>query len=165
MALTFLTFISNESFSQNREQIDSLKEKVLGFHNVSMISLLSNPLKYHGKRIQIEGYLHLRFEDAALYLSKRDGDFLIGENAYWVSFTKKVKKDILNKDSTVDLSYYDSKYVVIRGIFNYNSSGHLGSFAGALESIDYISESRQWYDGENKLWEDKVDGKGLIRKN
>lgn len=165
MILLFITLVPHESKSQNREHIDSLKERLAGYQHVSMISLISNPMKYHGKRIHIEGYLHLKFEDAALYLCKKDADYLIGANAYWVRFSKKVKKDNLNKDSTVDLVYFDSKYVAISGVFNYNNSGHLGSYAGAIESIDHISELRQWYDGDKELWEDKLDGNGLIRKN
>ena len=43
-----------------------------------------------------------------------------------------------------------------------NRRGHMGMFSGTIESVENIIEERQWYDGVQELWEDKLDGKGLV---
>lgn len=40
-------------------------------NDISMIQLLSNPEKFHGKKVRVNGYLHNQFEDSNLFLSKR----------------------------------------------------------------------------------------------
>ena len=124
--------------------------------SVSLISLIANPDKYDSKIVRVEGYLHIKFEDAALYLSKSDADYLNGNNAVWVSFSEK--KDIniqpldrntkLNKEN---LDYFDCKYVLLEGTFNKNEHGHMGAYAATLEDVTRIMESTQWYDGKKQL--------------
>ena len=79
---------------------------------VSIVHLVANPEKYDGKRVQVFGYLHVRFEDSALYLSKDDADHLIGVNAVWVKYDPAAKLDRLDgkeieSRSVGDLRYFD----------------------------------------------------------
>ena len=39
-------------------------------YSVSLIRLIANPEKYHGKKIQVTGYINLEFEGDAIYLHK-----------------------------------------------------------------------------------------------
>ena len=109
--------------------------------------------------------LHLKFEDCALYMSKHDADYLNGENAAWLNFESDIKLNALDNVDTLSISYFDSRYVTVIGVFNYEKAGHMGSFCGTIEKIEEIFETRQWYDGKIELWEDKLDGKGLQRIN
>ena len=109
--------------------------------------------------------MHIKFEDCAIYLSKMDADYLNGTNALWVNFNDNVETRSLNAGDNIKLlNYFDCKYVRITGIFNMNKRGHLGMFAGTIDSVENIFEERQWYDGVRELWEDKLDGKGLVPK-
>ena len=36
----------------------------------SIVQLLANPDRYHGKKVGVEGFLHVRFEDCSIYLTK-----------------------------------------------------------------------------------------------
>ncbi len=139
------------SSSQNRLTIDSLNYKLKGFETVSMIQLIANPQLYEGKRVQVSGVMHLKYGDEALYLSKEDGDFLRTANALWIDFVNSPKIQTLLADSTPALGYFDGKKVILRGFFNYNNTGHLNAYAGAIERVDYVFEQRQWYDGATDI--------------
>jgi hypothetical protein len=138
-------------FSQKRESIDSIKHRLSDFEVVSMIQLIANPKSFNGKRVQLSGFMHLKFEDCALYLSRDDANYLRSENALWLDFVETPHLETLQNDSIRSLSYYDGKYVVIRGTYNYNNQGHLGAFSGAIEDIYYIFEARQWYNGKQDI--------------
>lgn len=124
--------------------------------SVSLINLIVNPEKYDLKMVRVEGYLHIKFEDSALYLSKSDADYLNGQNAIWVSFSenKDIKIQPLDRNiklSKENLGYFDCKYVLLEGVFNKNDHGHMGAYAATLEDITRIMESTQWYDGKKEL--------------
>jgi hypothetical protein len=103
---------------------------------VSIVELLSSPDKYHGKRVLISGYLIVRFEGSAIYLSKDSADYGISRNAIWVELYT------VNGDSAIETlnpSNFDAAYVTIEANFNRNFMGHMGLFQGALEA-----PSRMW---------------------
>lgn len=165
LSFLFFFFILNLSsvFAQ-RDSVEITMKSMLGYEMISFVQLISNPKLYHNKKIQISGYLHCRFEDNALYMSKNDADYLISENAAWVSFDSKSSLEPLEDTSNVSVPYFDSKYVTITGVFNCKDNGHMGMFIGKITKIERMFENRQWYDGKKELWEDKADGKGLQRK-
>ena len=139
----------------------------LGLRNsrISMSRVLANPSLFDGLEISVSGYLHWRFEDAVLYLTKTDADYLISENAFWIIPSKDVVLYQIalkgEKSSNISIEYFDGKYVTITGIFNSTRFGHMGANAGIIVDATRISELRQWYDGRDDLWEDKLDGRGL----
>ncbi len=123
---------------------------------VSLINLIASPEKYNSKIVRVEGYLHIKFEDCALYLSKSDADYLNGNNAIWVSFSENKDINIQPLDRNTKLTkgnidYLDSKYVLLEGVFNKNEHGHMGSYAATLDNVTRIMESTQWYDGKKQL--------------
>ena len=75
---------------------------------VSIIKLLATPDFYHGKKVAIEGYLHNKFEDSALYFTRDHADRLMGYDAVWVRY-----KPTLSDSLKVDLKTFDEKYVRI----------------------------------------------------
>ena len=160
-----IIFILPKILTAQNSQGDTIYVKDLGHSDVSIIQLIANPTAYNSSKVSLTGYMHIKFEDCAIYLSKMDADYLNGTNALWVNFNDNVETRSLNAGDNIKLlNYFDCKYVRITGIFNMNKRGHLGMFAGTIDSVENIFEERQWYDGVRELWEDKLDGKGLVPK-
>jgi len=109
-----------------------IKTTVIPAHDytVSIIQLLSNPEKYHNRRVQVVGYLNLEFEGSAIYLHKEDFKQSILENSFWVSFSDNISMDELKK--------MNNGYVLIAGTFDMESFGHMGAFGGEIKDIDRI---------------------------
>jgi predicted RNA-binding protein YlqC (UPF0109 family) len=128
-----------------------------GILEVSMIQLIANPAEYHGKRVRVEGYLHDKFEDQSIYLSKEDADHLVGRNGLWVSYAPTVSMTgaFVGHDkvrATVrDRSYFDCRMVVVEGIFDKDGHGHLGMSAGEITSADRLLEVTRWFDGSREI--------------
>jgi hypothetical protein len=127
-------------FSQTNTKINDSKDDVrphdLGIsENTSLIRLIASPEKYDGKSIQVIGYLHLKFEGDALYLHKEDYENGLHENAFWVSFSKKIAER--------DLTKYNDKYAIIIGTFRLNDKGHMGLFAGTIDNIVRLDTWRE----------------------
>ena len=165
---TLLVFILPNILIAQDNPTDTVTVKGLRHSDISIIQLIANPTKYNGFKISVTGYMHIKFEDCAIYLTKTDADYLNGSNALWVNFNENIKTSKINlKDEANEntLNYFDCKYVRITGVFNMNRRGHMGMFSGTIESVENIIEERQWYDGIKELWEDRLDGKGLVPKN
>ena len=81
--------------------------------HTSMIELLANPEKFHGKFVQVSGYLHNQFEDSTLYLSKEDADYLNGRQGIWLVWGDKMKTEPNKRGE-----YFDCKRVLVEGIFD-----------------------------------------------
>jgi hypothetical protein len=92
--------------------------------SVSMVRVLANPEKFHGKRIRVIGFLRLEFEGNALYLHEEDYRHLLTDNALWV--------DMGADKEHAGLSMH---YVLIEGTFNAKLRGHLGLCSGVIEKI------------------------------
>jgi hypothetical protein len=116
---------------------------------VSLVQLLASPEKYHGQLVRIEGFLHNKFENSALYLSKQDGDFLIGKNAVWVSYSDEVQlqpRDDTKSKKERGLSYFDRKFVLLEGRFDKDVRGHMGAYSGGLTGVTRIMELKRYYE-------------------
>jgi hypothetical protein len=117
--------------------------------SVSLVQLLASPEKHHGQFVRVEGFLHNKFEDSALYLSKPDGDFLIGKNALWVSYSDEVQMQPRgDADNSKDrgLSYFDRKFVLLEGRFDKDVLGHMGAYSGGLTGVTRIMELKRYYE-------------------
>lgn len=86
--------------------------------------LLSDPDGFDGKRVAIEGYIHLEFEGNAIYLHKEDLTHQISKNALWVSFAEGFKP-----------TDCQDRYVLIEGTFSAADTGHMALFSGAVKDI------------------------------
>lgn len=155
MCLIFIVILNSILFGQV-DTTYAVKVTSLESDHASICQLVTNTSKYHGEEIFVSGYLHLKFEDSALYLSKTQADYLLDEYAVWINFADSVKVEYLSKGqyeegNIEDLKLLDCKYVRVQGVFNENHHGHFGAFAGSLEEINHIMELRQWYDGSKEL--------------
>jgi hypothetical protein len=118
--------------------------------DVSLIQLIADPVKYHDIFVRISGYLHNKFEDSGLYLSKEDADHL-GRNSLWVTYDNKQTINLQGLKKNPSLNYFDCKMVLLEGTFNKDSNGHRGMFAGELSHVSRVLELTRWYDGSTDL--------------
>lgn len=72
----------------------------------SLIGLIASPEQYHGKRVNVVGFLKVEFEGNAIYLHREDCVKALTENA--------VRLDL--PDAKV-FSKYDRQYVLVEGTF------------------------------------------------
>lgn len=110
-----------------------------------MIQLIATPERYDGKKVSVYGYLHLQFENTALYLSKEDSKY--GGNALWVSFSKDLKLETTGNRITKKrpkLSHYDCRHVLVEGVFDSSMKGHMGNFPGEISNITRIVELKRF---------------------
>ncbi|MGC3989646.1 MAG: hypothetical protein QM796_08220 [Chthoniobacteraceae bacterium] len=120
---------------------------------VSMIQLLADPEKFSGKQVLVSGYLHIKFEDHALYLTKEAADHVNIDQCFWVSFTEHPQLQLAKpvKSQQPKLGDLDGCFVFIEGIFDSTQHGHLGSFVGTIREISSVEEQVRWYDGKTSL--------------
>jgi hypothetical protein len=99
--------------------------------NVSLIDLIAQKEKFHNRRVMAEGFLILRDEGSALYLSKEDARYGITKNGLWVGFST----NLLN---SIHVMGFSGKYVAISGTFDMHERGHMGLWSGKIAEIDSI---------------------------
>jgi hypothetical protein len=131
---------------KNEESQDPKKDAMPFItQNVSLVSLISNPEKFHGKQIRVIGYLNFEFEGNCIFLHKEDNENGITENAFWTDYSN----EIISKQN---LKKFDKKYVIIEGTFDMNSHGHMGVFAGTIKNINRVDlsygEMKKEYDNK-----------------
>lgn len=81
---------------------------------VSFTQLLARPELYHGKDVCVEGFLHFRYEDVALYFSREHANYGQNRSAFWLSFDmKRLPPELLLQD-------FDGRYVSVSGKFDMN---------------------------------------------
>lgn len=90
-------------------------------------AVLESPAQFDGKEIELTGVLHFHFEDVALYPAANSDT----ENAIWLDITTHE----VAKYTEEELATHK---VRLRGVFNKNSHGHLGSYAGELNEVHIV---------------------------
>lgn len=95
--------------------------------DVSLVALIANPDRYHGRRVRVNGYVVFEFEGNAIYLHHEDARHRFLKNALWLSLPAK--------NGGSPLGCKSESYVQIEGVFNGKELGHLGLFGGAIDSI------------------------------
>ena len=98
-------------------------------------------------REQISGYLRVRFEDIAIYLSKDDAQYGMTRNGFWVSFDET---KIPFEKGTKGPIQYDGKYVLIEGTFDKNARGHKKLWSGTIKNVNRVIQLRRTEQREEK---------------
>jgi hypothetical protein len=91
---------------------------------VSLVELIANPDWYHGKRVQVVGFVHFEFEGDSIWLHREDYEQMLTSNAVWLSAAPEQER-----------SFGNSRYGLVEGTFNAKRHGHGGLFSGAIELI------------------------------
>ena len=138
-SILILVFGRSQELSPNVHGQERVKAFPNEDFNASIVQLLAHRDKYHGKRVQVSGYLHVRFEDSAIYLSKEDAEYGMTKNGFWVLFDKSA----VPLDRAIGPTQFDGKYVLVEGEFNKNSLGHLSAWQGTIEGINRVLEKKK----------------------
>lgn len=104
----------------------SASPQIQGVEQVSILQLIVTPERYDGKRVQVEGFLHLEFEGNVLYLSENDYIHHLHKNGLWVT-----RNSVINDK----VSKLNSRYVIVVGTFDASNKGHMSMNSGSLRDI------------------------------
>ena len=91
---------------------------------ISMIQLIQQMEKYHGKTVRVIGFASLEFEGKALYVGRDDFENGITKNAAWLDVKLTPETQELHK-----------KYVIVEGEFDQDQLGHLKLFSGTITKV------------------------------
>jgi hypothetical protein len=96
-------------------------------YHTSLVDLIANPARWNGKRVIVDGFMHLEFEGNAIYVSEQDCRHFITKNGVWVDF---------REGSYGEAQALNDHYVRVQGTFDSKQRGHLGLWSGTLDDID-----------------------------
>jgi hypothetical protein len=105
---------------------DPASPQIREVEQVSILQLIVTPERYDGKRVQVEGFLHLEFEGNVLYLSESDYIHHLFKNGLWVT-----RNSIINER----FQKLNSHYVIVIGVFDAGNKGHMSMNSGSLKDI------------------------------
>ena len=131
LTLTQLSYAQKSEKSDNTNTNEETEVEYASNHVLSLVNLIATPEKYHGKKVQIIGYLNIKFEGNGIYLHKDDYEHGIYSNGFWVSIDKNIQQKIADEK-------INKNYVLLEGTFNMNQRGHMGLWSGAIEQITQI---------------------------
>lgn len=94
---------------------------------VSVIQLIANPEKYHGKTVRVIGVGNLEFEGNCISLSKEDLYYGVG-NSIWIELGE-------GAPSYQQAQQYNGEYVIVEGVFDKDDCGHFDMFHGSIKNI------------------------------
>ena len=94
--------------------------------SVSIVQLIADPTRWHGRPVRVQGYLNLQFEGNGLYLHKEDWKHGLTRNAIWV--------ETLDSEC-LTWAKLNRKYVLLEGTFDAYRNGHMGAFGGELGKV------------------------------
>jgi hypothetical protein len=98
--------------------------------DVSIISLIATPERFHGKTVRAGGAFRAEFEGDVLCLHVEDLKTHNGKNCVWLYFDYEALGA-----TPKDLSVLNDRNVWIEGTYNKNSNGHRGCCSGSIEGI------------------------------
>src|SRR5689334_10664331 len=91
---------------------------------ISLIHLVQNPKDFDGKIVRVVGFASIKFESRALYIAEEGYRNAVTKNAVWLQFEVN--------DENIKLH---EKYVLVEGLFDAGSFGHLKMFSGTIKEI------------------------------
>ncbi|HEX8068651.1 MAG TPA: hypothetical protein VF546_01785 [Pyrinomonadaceae bacterium] len=95
--------------------------------SVSLVQLIADPARYHGRLVRVVGFVSIRFEGKAVYLHEDDYRQRIAKNGLWL--------DLPGTKSGGEYAQYHERYALVEGVFDATLKGHGGAFSGALRRV------------------------------
>lgn len=97
---------------------------------VSLVSLIADPEKYHGKAVTVSGIVNIGFESDSIYLSECDYKYGNFSNSVWLSISGSVLGTTYE-----ELQKANGKYVTIEGNVDAYSKGHMALYPCEIDNI------------------------------
>jgi len=102
---------------------------------ISLINVISNPEKYHGKGLILKGYLSIENLTAPtlayLYVSRDDLDYGITKNALVINWPSSFRASVLSSNLS---------YILIEGQFDKSKLGPWSLYSGGLDCIERVDK-------------------------
>ena len=98
---------------------------ICAVYGVSMVELLANPERFHGRTVSVRGYVRLEFEGNAIYLSKESYEARSTRDALWLD--PPAQSAPAGPGAT-----WGPGYAHVRGRFDALDRGHMGMYSGAI---------------------------------
>jgi hypothetical protein len=99
-------------------------------YGVSLVELIANPERFHGRVVSVRGYVRLEFEGNAIYLSKDSYESGSRRDALWLTLAPS---PLAEPGAT-----YGPRYASVRGRFDAFDRGHFGMYSGAISEVSRI---------------------------
>jgi hypothetical protein len=100
----------------------------------SLVQVLSNPGRYDGREVVVQGFLTVEFEGTAIYLSEDDARFGVRRNGFYVS----LKGNTLGLNEKEIAGRFDRRYVWLAGKFNKDNRGHMDAWQGTIGEVSQL---------------------------
>jgi hypothetical protein len=94
--------------------------------DVSLIRIIATPERFNGRCVRTIGYLHLEFEGDGLYVRREDYERMISKNGLWID---------IDSDSLAPWPLVNDHYVLVEGIIDSKSQGHMGSWTATIGEL------------------------------
>lgn len=98
----------------------------------SLVSLIANPDSYHNRDVMVRGFLVVRFERNAIFLSEADHLHSVHKNGVWVDLGDKER----------ELREASGRYVTLLGRYDASSNGHMNMYSGTISKVLKIVEDK-----------------------
>ncbi len=102
------------------------KDEPCTLWQTSIIQLIAKPEFFHGKYVEIKGFVRIEFEGNAIYIRQDDYEDRLTHNGLWLSFRPNT--------STKECQ---ERYSKVIGRFIADDYGHFGLYSGAIEDVYY----------------------------
>jgi hypothetical protein len=99
-------------------------------HRVPLQELLAQPARWRGRRVAVEGYLHLEQESGALYSSAEDYQ---RRNRRMALLTANFRRDVPGPKCECN-----DQDVVVTGMYDPSDKGGEGAWGGAVKDIEAV---------------------------
>ena len=114
----------------NRPSRERLESPVDSATPTSLLQVLADPQRWHGKHVRVAGFFNFEFEHDALYLTSEDSRNHLF-NGLWIN----VPELLMGSDRRDPWR----GYAVVEGIVNAQRHGHLGLWPASIDSvIDFV---------------------------
>ncbi len=134
LVLIAIVFWGTESSPLRAKPLESLsiKKEVL-----SVEDCFKKLNEIDGTEIEVEGIAHLRDEDYALYPSSGDSCVPISK-VLWLNITGYNRSSLALKDRKSEVFGVDGNKVIVKGIIDSHTTGHLGCHRAGFRSVSSI---------------------------
>ena len=106
---------------------------------VSIIDLIANPDRYHGKLVFLSAFVTLELENMSLCMTR---EVASSRDCLWLEIDPgpyETEEDLTRYQAAEERwKPYNHKRISIRGTFNKTNAGHFGGSSGAIENVTDI---------------------------
>lgn len=123
---------------------------------VSLVAVIANPAAYDGRRVMLDGYLNIEFEDSALFLSKTDHDLFFHKNGIMFDPPRDISRP--------HRAALSGRYATIEGVFVADKAPYTWGYSGSITDVTFVSPalSREEWNREARNYVAPEEGRDAV---